>query len=85
MTCYQSDTRRYEQENISLKCTLKIWKRMEKQGKTGIMVFIDLVKAYDRVHRQAVWRRNREKTLPDNYVMIGHNMYEGARTLVKPM
>ena len=65
--------------------TSAVRQRMEKQGKTGIMVFIDLVKAYDRVHRQEVWMRNREKTLPDNYVMIVQNMYERARTLVKPM
>ena len=49
------------------------------------MVFIDLDNAYNRVHRQEVRRRNREKGLPDNYVMIVQNMYEGARTRVKPM
>ena len=56
--------------------------RMEKQGKTGlyIMVCIYLEKAYDRVPRRDVWRRNREKGLPDNYVMIVQDMYEGART-----
>ena len=55
--------------------------RMEKQGKQdSIMVFIDLEKAYNRVHRQEVRRRNRE-----NCVMIVQNMYEGARTRVKPM
>ena len=60
--------------------------RMEKQGKQDSkMVFIDLEKANDRVHRQEVWRRNREKGLPDNYRMIVQNMYEGARTRVKPM
>ena len=58
--------------------------RMEKQGKTGlyIMVCIHLEKAYDRVPRQEVWRRNREKglPLPDNYVMIVQDMYAVART-----
>ena len=49
------------------------------------MVFIDLEKAYDRVHRQEEWRRNREKGLPYNYVMMVQNMYEGAKTRVKPM
>ena len=105
----------YEQENISMECTLKIWERiierrlsdaefgimpgrgmadgifavrqrLGKQGKQdSIMVFIDLEKAYNRVHRQEVWRRNREKGLPDSYVMIVQNMYEGERTRVKPM
>ena len=43
-------------------------------------MYIYLEKAYDRVPRQEVWRRNREKGLPDNYVMIVQDMYEGART-----
>ena len=49
------------------------------------MVFIDLEKAYNRVHRQEVRRRNREKGLADNCVIVVQNMYEGARTRVKTM
>ena len=57
---------------------------MEKQGKTGrYMVFIELAKACDRVPRQEVWRRNREKGLPCNYVLIVQDMHEGARTRAK--
>ena len=54
--------------------------RMEKQWKT------DLEKACDRVPQQEIWRRNREKGLPDNYVglMLVQDMYEGARTREKP-
>ena len=40
-------------------------------------------KAYDGVPCQYVWRRNREKGLPDNYVIIVQDMYEGARTRAK--
>ena len=47
------------------------------------MVFIDLEKAYDRVPRQEVWRCMREKGVPDKYLMIVQDMYEGARTRVK--
>ena len=47
------------------------------------MVFIDLEKACDRVPCKGVWRRNREKGLPDNYVMIVQDMYDGARTRAK--
>ena len=57
--------------------------RIEKQRKQDCIIFIDLEKAYDRVPRQEVWRRNREKGLPDNYVMVVQDMYEGARTRVK--
>ena len=37
------------------------------------------------MHRQEVWRRNTEKGLPDNYLMIVQDMYGGARTRAKPM
>ena len=47
------------------------------------MVFIDLEKAYDRVPRQEVWRYMREKGMPEKYVMIVQDMYEGARTRIK--
>ena len=47
------------------------------------MVFIDLEKAYDRVPHQEVWRCMREKGVPEKYVMIVQDMYEGARTRVK--
>ena len=47
------------------------------------MFFIDLEKAYDRVPRQEVWRCMRDKGVPDKYVIIVHDMYEGDRTRVK--
>ena len=47
------------------------------------MVFIYLENAYDRVPRQEVWRCMREKGVPEKYVMIVQDMYEGARTRVK--
>ena len=47
------------------------------------MIFIDLEKAHDRAPRQEVWRRNMEKGLSDNYVMIVQDMYEGARSRAK--
>ena len=43
--------------------------RMEKQGRRTLECL-----------RQEFWRRNREKELSDNYVMIVKDMYEGART-----
>ena len=55
---------------------------MDIQGNRTV-VFVDLEKAYDRVPRQEVWRRNMDKGLPDNYVMIVQGMYERARTRAK--
>ena len=57
-------------------------KHREKQKELH-MVFIDLENAYDRVPRQEVWRCMREKGVPEKYVMIVQDMYEGARTRVK--
>ena len=56
-------------------------KHQEKQK--GLQVFIDLEKAYDRVPRQVVWRCMREKGVPEKYVMIVHDMHEGAITRMK--
>ena len=47
------------------------------------MAFVDLEKACDRVPRQEVWRYIREKGVPEKYVMIVQDMYEGARTRLK--
>ena len=47
------------------------------------MVFVGMEGAYDRVPRQEVWRCVREKGVPEKYVMIVQDMYEGARTRVK--
>ena len=57
-------------------------KHREKQKELH-MVLIHLEKAYDRVPRQEVWRCMREKGMPEKYVMIVQDMYEGARTRVK--
>ena len=61
-----------------------LWRNIgEKQKGLHFMVCIGLEKAYDRVPRQEVWRCMREKGVPDTYVMIVQDMYEGARTRVK--
>ena len=47
------------------------------------VIFIDLEKAYDRVPRQELWRCMREKSVPEKYVRIVQDMYEGARTQIR--
>ena len=49
----------------------------------GAVTYGETGKACNRALRQEVWRRNREKGLPDNYVIIVQEMYEGGRTLAK--
>ena len=62
-----------------------VWQLMEKhrEKQKGLHIFIDLEKAYNRVPRQEVWRCTREKVVPEKYVIIVQDMYEGARTRVK--
>ena len=55
-------------------------KHREKQKGLHI-VFIDVEKAYSA--SQEVWRCMREKGVPEKYLMIIQDMYEGARTRVK--
>ena len=43
----------------------------------------DTGKAYVRVPRHEFWMCNREKGLPDNYVMLVQDMYEGVSTRAK--
>ena len=57
-------------------------KHREKQ-KPLHLVFIDLEKAYDSVPRQEVWRCLREKAVPEKYVRMIMDMYEGAHTQVR--
>ena len=46
-------------------------------------VFIDLQKAYDRVPRQEIWRCMRAKRVPEKYLRLVQDMYNGARTKVR--
>lgn len=55
-----------------------------REKQTGLhIVFIDLEKAYDIVPRQEVWRCTQEKEMPEKYVKLVQDMYEGAKTKVK--
>ncbi|XP_023215725.1 uncharacterized protein LOC111618416 [Centruroides sculpturatus] len=47
------------------------------------MVFIGLEKTYGRVPRQEMWRCLREKNVPEKYVRLLKEMYEGTKTQVK--
>ena len=44
---------------------------------------LEKVRPVDSVQEWWEQRRNMEKGLPDNYVMIVQDMYEGARTRAK--
>jgi len=48
-------------------------------------VFIDLEKAYDRVPREELWACMREVKIPEAYVKVVQDMYDGCRTKVRSM
>ncbi|KAG8237341.1 hypothetical protein J437_LFUL014547 [Ladona fulva] len=54
----------------------------EKQVGLHLM-FIDPEKVYDRVARQEVWRYLRKKGVPEKYVRLVKEMYQGVKTQVR--
>ena len=57
--------------------------KFRERGRNLVMVFLDLEKAYDRVPREEMWRCLRKKKVPEMYVRMIMEMYEGCTTTVR--
>ena len=47
------------------------------------MVFVDPEKANDTVPREVLWRCMQKRNIPEGYIRLLHDMYQGATTRVK--
>ena len=57
--------------------------KYREKGRDLHMVFIDLEKVHDRVPREELWRRLREKMVPEKYVRLIKEMYRDVKTRVR--
>ena len=62
-----------------------LWMLQEKHrefGKALHAVFVDLEKAYDRMPRELIWYSLRRKGVPEAYITIIRDRYDGCKTSV---
>ena len=60
----------------------QLMERFREKSKDLHMVFIDLEKAYDKVHREVLWTLVK-KGVPIKYINIIKDMYENVVTSVR--
>ena len=55
-----------------------------REGQKNIRVtFIDLEKAYHSIPREEIWRSSRERNVPEKYIRLIQDMYQGCKTVVR--
>ena len=63
---------------------LKQTTEKHREGQKNIRVTcIDLEKAYDSIPREEIWRSSRERNVPEKYIRLIQDMYQGCKTVVR--
>ena len=54
-----------------------------REGQNIRVTLIDLEKAYDSIPREEIWRSSRERNVPEKYIRLSQDMYQGCKTVVR--
>ena len=55
-----------------------------REGQKNIrVILIDLEKAYDSIPREEIWRSSRGRNVPEKYIRLIQDMYQGCKTVVR--
>ena len=59
------------------------FEKNDKATTIDLVTFIDLEKAYDSIPREEIWRSSRERNVPEKYIRLMQDMYQGCKTVVR--
>ncbi|VDO87062.1 unnamed protein product [Heligmosomoides polygyrus] len=60
-----------------------VMEKYREKRKPCYLAFLDLEKAYDRLHRAVLWKSLRGRGVPERLVSVIKDMYEGSKAAVR--